>query len=348
MTFINIALTLKDLPVPPEGKTGWPWTKQSEPLPDKTPCGSDWPKISIVTPSYNQSQFIEETIRSVLLQGYPNIEYIIIDGGSTDNTIEVIKKYQQYIAYWVSEPDNGQSHALNKGFIRATGSLIGWQNSDDFYYPMAFQYAAKALQDHAEYDVFYGSRNYLNLNGDGKVTNDIHMSSFNLEEMIPNANISNQSLFFKKHIFQDGNFVDTTFEHCMDHEFFWRLIFKGYRFVFVPEICGSYRLQPECKGNQSDNRWLVDTVKICKTVYKNTELSPSVRKKAWQFLRGTCLDNYGKLRLELFRESLYDLISLSGITSLDIELIAKYLISFIGNKNLAFLRKFKKYYQKHN
>lgn len=343
MPLVNTALTLKDLPPAPEGKTGWPWTEQTEPLPDKMADGSDWPRISIVTPSYNQGEFIEETIRSTLLQGYPNLEYIIIDGGSNDNSVEIIKKYQQYIAYWISEPDKGQSHALNKGFQKATGELVGWQNSDDFYYPNAFQYAGEALHNHQEYDVFYGSRNYLNLNGDGLLIKDTHMSVFNLEEMIPNANMSNQSLFFKKRIFQDGNFVDTTFKHCMDHELFWRLIFKGYKFIFIPQINACYRLQPECKGRQTENNWLIDTIKICKTIYKNTQLPYSVRRKAWLFIRGTCLDNYGKLRLKLFRQSLYELISFGGITSLDIELCVKYLVSFLGKNNLTFLRKYKKY-----
>ena len=90
-----------------------------------------FPKITIITPSYNQGQFIEETILSVINQGYPNLEYIIMDGGSTDNTVEVIKKYSDHINYWVSEKDKGQSNAINKGLHRATGDIINWLNSDD-------------------------------------------------------------------------------------------------------------------------------------------------------------------------------------------------------------------------
>ncbi|MFC1531994.1 glycosyltransferase family 2 protein [Thermodesulfobacteriota bacterium] len=101
--------------------------------------GSLWPSISIVTPSLNQGPFIEKTIRSVLLQGYPNLEYIIIDGGSTDGTVEVIKKYEKWLIYWISEPDRGQSHAVNKGFSRASGDILAWLNSDDYYFPNVFQ-----------------------------------------------------------------------------------------------------------------------------------------------------------------------------------------------------------------
>src|SRR5215469_2917833 len=112
---------LADLPPPPAGHTGWPWTIESMPSPPARTDGSPWPTISIVTPSYNQGQFIEETIRSVLLQGYPALEYIIIDGGSTDQSVEIIKKYEPWLTYWISESDRGQSHAINKGFKRATG-----------------------------------------------------------------------------------------------------------------------------------------------------------------------------------------------------------------------------------
>src|SRR5665811_68289 len=123
--------SLRNLPHPRSTKIGWPWTVEPQSLPAIRPDGSSWPPITIITPSYNQGQFIEETIRSVLLQGYPNLEYVIIDGGSSDGSLEVIQKYSPWLAHWVSEPDGGQSQAINKGFARAHGEVIAWLNSDD-------------------------------------------------------------------------------------------------------------------------------------------------------------------------------------------------------------------------
>lgn len=146
MATMNTALTLKDLPPAPEGKTGWPWTESSPQLPDKMPDGSEWPKISIVTPNYNYGQFIEETIRSVLLQGYPNLEYIVIDGNSTDNSVEIIKKYEPWLSYWVSEKDKGQANAINRGINLATGEWFNWLNSDDILLRNAFLTLVKIAQ----------------------------------------------------------------------------------------------------------------------------------------------------------------------------------------------------------
>ncbi|MGB5971795.1 MAG: glycosyltransferase, partial [Nodosilinea sp.] len=115
------------------------------------PDGSEWPRVSIVTPSYNQGQFLEETIRSVLLQRYPNLEYIVIDGGSTDNSAEIIEKYQSCITYWVSEKDNGQAHAINKGLKISTGSILGWINSDDLYVKGTLRKIAQALCQNQSY-----------------------------------------------------------------------------------------------------------------------------------------------------------------------------------------------------
>ncbi|HRJ30859.1 MAG TPA: glycosyltransferase family 2 protein [Cyclobacteriaceae bacterium] len=125
------------------GNSLWMWQDNKNQFQPTMPDGKPWPKISIVTPSYNQGHYIEETIRSVIMQGYPNLEYIVIDGGSTDDTVNIIKKYESNITYWVSEKDNGQTHAINKGFEKATGDILAYLNSDDVYMPYTFRLVAE-------------------------------------------------------------------------------------------------------------------------------------------------------------------------------------------------------------
>src|SRR5436189_4763274 len=125
---------LRELPPAPEGKTGWPWTEETFPE-EADQTSSSPPSISIVTPSYNQAAFLEETIRSVLLQGYPNLEYIVMDGGSTDGSVEIIKKYEKHLTYWTSQKDAGASDGMRLRFEGATGSILAYLNSDDFYLP---------------------------------------------------------------------------------------------------------------------------------------------------------------------------------------------------------------------
>ena len=142
--------TLAELPPPPPGRSGWPWTIETPSLPSLRPDGSAWPRISIVTPSYNQGQFIEETIRSTLLQGYPNLEYVIVDGGSTDCTVEIVKRYEPWITYWISEKDRGQAHAINKGLANIRPGIFNWINSDDLLMPSALRIiGAIARNQHA-------------------------------------------------------------------------------------------------------------------------------------------------------------------------------------------------------
>lgn len=139
--------TIATLPPPPPGKTGWPWTEGAPALPATAPGGRPWPRLSLITPSYNQGQFLEETLRSVLLQGYPDLEYIVVDGGSQDESAAIIAKYAPWLSFWVSERDHGQAEAINKGFARATGGLIGWLNSDDYLLPGSL---ARIAQAHLE------------------------------------------------------------------------------------------------------------------------------------------------------------------------------------------------------
>ncbi len=129
---------LSELPPPPAGRKGWPWTEAAPRLPYTLPDGSPWPRLSIVTPSYNRQEFIEESLRSVLLQGYPDLEYVVIDGGSNDGTIEILDRYRPWLAACVSEPDRGWRDAVNKGFARCTGQIVTFFSSDDLYLPGAF------------------------------------------------------------------------------------------------------------------------------------------------------------------------------------------------------------------
>ncbi len=139
---------LQQLPAPPPGRVGWPWTEETHPT--NHDGQTAWPRISLVTPSYQQGEFIEETIRSILLQNYPNLQYTVIDGGSTDGSMAIIRKYEKWIDHWVSEPDRGQSDAINKGLTLADGQWFNWINSDDYLMPGALHALAAATLDDPE------------------------------------------------------------------------------------------------------------------------------------------------------------------------------------------------------
>jgi glycosyltransferase involved in cell wall biosynthesis len=151
-----------DLALPSSNKIGWPWDVENSIDTNSSSIDLEYPKITVLTPNYNYGHYLEETIRSVLLQGYPNLEYIIIDGGSTDNSIEIIKKYEPWLTYWVSETDRGQTHAINKGLEKATGEIFNWINSDDVLMPGALFAIAQGMQNS---DAFVGVVNNFDESG---------------------------------------------------------------------------------------------------------------------------------------------------------------------------------------
>lgn len=155
-----------DFPAPSAGHIGWPWAADAPARPRTDPADRHWPRISVVTPSYNQAGFLEATLRSVLLQGYPDLELIVIDGGSTDGSVDILRQYFPWLTYCCSEPDRGQSHAINKGFARATGEILAWLNSDDLYYPGAIWRAAEAMTESGS-DIVIGAMDKVAMSSDG-------------------------------------------------------------------------------------------------------------------------------------------------------------------------------------
>jgi glycosyltransferase involved in cell wall biosynthesis len=241
-------ISIGDLPLPPEDKQGWPWDIDNT-IPERKPIDLDWPCLSIITPSYNQGEFIEETIRSVLLQGYPNLEYIIIDGGSTDNTLEIIKKYEPYISYWVSEPDQGQTDALNKGIQKITGEVFAWLNSDDFYVPHTFHLIGKAFRDHS-FDICYGKCEFIDT--EGKFLFDWpYVDSLTLARVIADNLVPQPSCFLNAQAIKANGPLSQELQYSFDYEYWVRLLFNNAKIQSIPALFSKYRLHDQSKTQTS-------------------------------------------------------------------------------------------------
>lgn len=235
--------TFDKLPVPQPGKSDWPWIIEKYQATVSLPDISTWPKISVITPSYNQAQYIEETIRSVLLQGYPNLEYIIIDGGSRDGSVEIIKKYEPWLAYWVSEPDHGQSHAINKGFLRATGEWLGWLNSDDLYLPYTLSQIGYTATKNPGIAWIVGGLIYSDsqlheltqvapsVRADNSKRHPNYIVGSWLDFLCTRHSgtfLPQPSSFWTRTAWQKAGPLDENFHYAMDHEYYGRLAHRGY------------------------------------------------------------------------------------------------------------------------
>lgn len=236
---------LKELPSPPD-KTGWPWTEESPQLPDTMPDGLLWPKISIITPSLNQGQFIEETIRSVLLQGYPDVEYIIIDGGSTDETLDVIRKYERWLTYWVSEPDRGQSQAINKGFNLSKGEIVAWINADDIYLPDSFEKIIRFFVENQHIHMVYGNCYLIDENSENIGELDV-LGDYSLKRLIESEDyIAQPSVFFRREVVEECGGLNESLQYSMDYDL-WVRIGLLYEIGKTDHPLSCFRRQPQQK-----------------------------------------------------------------------------------------------------
>jgi len=217
-------------------------------------------KISIITPSYNQGDFIEDAIKSVLEQKYSNFEHIIIDNCSTDNTINILKKYPHL--KWYSEPDKGQSNALNKGFKQATGNIIGWLNADDYYLPDTFNIISEKLAQCFNIDVLYGNWNFVDTNKKFIKKGQVFPFDYNML-VYYYTYIGSTSIFFRNSIITEGYFINENFKYVMDGEWYVRLASHGKKFGFINKTLACFRihgLNQSFKYRELDNN--IDKVLI--------------------------------------------------------------------------------------
>jgi glycosyltransferase involved in cell wall biosynthesis len=209
------------------------------------------PKICIVTPSFNQAAFITEALESVKEQRYPATEHIVIDGGSTDGTVDILRRYSTAPGWdhlrWVSEPDRGQSDALNKGFRMATGDIVGWLNSDDRYRPNCFRSVVEGFDINPGTDILYGDYTWIDEKGQiTQIRREIAFSYFILKYH-HTLYIPSTATFYRSKIFDDGNFIDQNLHFSMDYEFFLRLARTGYHFKHISKLLADFRWHSQSK-----------------------------------------------------------------------------------------------------
>ncbi|WPU98345.1 glycosyltransferase family 2 protein [Mucilaginibacter sp. cycad4] len=245
---------LRELPAPAAGKTGWPWDQETDPAIYDPKV--NWPKLTIVTPSYNQAGFLEETIRAVLLQNYPNLEYIIIDGGSNDQSEQLIKKYASWLSYYQSEKDKGQSQAINMGFSLSSGRYHAWINSDDYYLKDVFHKVISKFM-HTKVDFIYGYGNDHNVLS-GKTNTTVVLPFIDYFIKIPS--LVQPSTFWSAAIHEP------VWEelHCsLDFELWLRLV-KGHSRALIKEPLSVAHVHDQAKTHSPKTKalWEADHQKI--------------------------------------------------------------------------------------
>lgn len=207
---------------------------------------NELPLVSIVTPSYNQGAFLEETMRSVLEQDYPKIEYWVIDGGSTDNSVDIIKSHQQRLAGWVSEKDRGQADGVNKGFAKATGEIVGWLNSDDLYYPGAIREAVAAFHAHPEASFVFSD--VESIDGEGKAFNLMRYGDWKLADLMAFNIIGQPGVFMRREVLEQAGYLDLSFNYLLDVQLWLKMARIAEPFYVPGKVWAAARIHEKAKN----------------------------------------------------------------------------------------------------
>ena len=232
-----------------------------------------FPKISIVTPSFNQAQFLEETIISVISQNYPNLEYIIIDGGSSDGSVEIIKKYEKYLTFWVSEPDNGHGHALNKGFAKTTGEIMAWINADDKYYPYTFSSVAEIFNKFSDINWIQGKNSWIDKSGR---LEDVGFSFINIYSylLFDYKWIQQESVFWRRSLWDKaGSSINEKMELMVDGEL-WTRFFLSDDIWHLDFVISSFRSHEKNRSHTQSEKVYKEMNEVIEVM--RTRLSPKL------------------------------------------------------------------------
>jgi len=233
--------------------------------------------VSIVTPSYNQAKYLNQTMQSVLAQDYPRVEYIVIDGASTDGSVEIIKKYQDKLAYWVSEKDGGQAEAINKGFAKATGEIIAWLNSDDYYLAGAVSSAVRIFQQNPEVVLVYG--NMLAVDARGETFNTFAYSQLTLEDLLCFQIIGQPAVFMRTSALRKAGGLDAHFHFMLDHHL-WVKIARHGKILHQNEIWAAARYHAEAKNRAQAAKFGAEAFRILEWAAGEESLAPAFRRVA--------------------------------------------------------------------
>ena len=229
--------------------------------------------VSIITPSFNQVRYLETTIQSVLSQDYPRIEYILIDGASTDGSLEIIKKHENRLAYWVSEKDRGQADAINKGLARANGSILAWLNSDDYYLPNALSTAVKIFEENPDVVMVYGDM--LAVDEHGQTINVLKYKQLSLEDLLCFQIIGQPAVFFRHEAYEKTGGLDTAFHFLLDHHL-WIRIAKQGKILHIPQTWAAARYHAEAKNRAKATEFGREAFRILDWAKSQPELESAI------------------------------------------------------------------------
>ncbi len=263
---------------------------------------SNLPRVTIITPSYNQADFLEETIQSVLSQEYPDLEYMIVDGGSKDGSVDIIRRYADRLAWWVSEKDRGQADAVNKGFARATGEIVGWVNSDDYFLPGAIHAAVAEMQAHPECGMVFGD--VLSINKEGTPINIMRYGDWGLDDLMQFYMIGQPSVFMRRSVLEQAGYLDLEFDLLLDHHL-WLKMAQIAPMRYTGQRWSAARYHAAAKNLSQTPKYGQDAYRLVEWISQQPGLAERYRRLRRRVMAGACrLDGHYLLNGKLYGRSL--------------------------------------------